>query len=101
MKKIKVAILALFAIIALEACIEVPVKQVRKCAKVVDVKVYQKYFLGFLPDRDISVYKILDNGKRVGIDYISNAFDASDWLENAKNMKIGKNYCWIEYEKIK
>lgn len=102
MKRIGVAVLVLFIIIALSACTEVPVKQVEKCAKVVDVKVYQNYLLGFLPERDISVYKILDNGKRIRIDPTDYyKFGVNSWFDNAKNMEIGKNYCWMEYERIK
>ncbi len=103
MKTISTAVLALFAIIALGACIEAPVKQVKKCAKVVDVKLFQEYFLGIIESsHDPKPYKILDNGKRVeiyGIRYYK--WGAENWLETAKEMEIGKNYCWTEYEKLK
>ena len=45
MKKISTAVLALFIVISLGACVtEAPVKRVKKCAKVVDVKLFQSYF---------------------------------------------------------
>ena len=104
MKKISTAALALFTIIALGACTtEVPVKEVKKCYKVVDVKLFQSYLLGVFPNRfGPFAYKILDNDKRVEIDETDYyKWGTANWLENAKEMEIGKNYCWTEYEKLK
>lgn len=102
MKKISNVVVALFAIITLGACTTEEVKEVKKCAKVVDVKLFKNYFLGS-PDRGLRVYKILDNGKRVKTSpsFYLDLDDAGGWLESAKKMEIGKNYCWNEYEKIK
>src|SRR3989344_8612809 len=104
MKKISTAIVAMFVIIAFGACTtEVPVKEVKKCAKIVDVKLFQRYLLGFFPNTfGPFAYKILDNGKRVEIDKTTYyKWGTANWLETAKEMEIRKNYCWTEYEKLK
>ena len=106
MKKISVAVTALFAVVALGACTEVPVKQVTKCAKVVDVKLFKSYLLGIIESRTSpELYKVLDNGKRVmyynfdeDYQYYSNM---EKRLRAARTMEVGTDYCWTEYERIK
>src|SRR3989344_3085230 len=105
MKKISTAVLALFIVISLGDCVtEAPVKRVKKCAKVVDVKLFQSYFLGIIESRlDPNPYKILDNGKRVRI-YDNGYYErdgSEKLLETMRRMEIGSDYCWIEYEKVK
>lgn len=103
MKKISNVVVALFAIITLGACTTEEVKEVKKCAKVIDVKLFQGHFLGLLPIQEWHVYKILDNGKRVRISP-ANYYKwggTNNWFETAKEMEIGNDYCWNEYEKIK
>lgn len=103
MKRISTAVLALFVAVALGACTEVPVKQVEKCAKVVDVKVLKRYFLGIPQNSSyfstIWVYKILDNGNQVEINPLD--YNWRNNLKVAKDMETGKNHCWTEYERIK
>ncbi|MBI2446773.1 MAG: hypothetical protein HYV51_03105 [Parcubacteria group bacterium] len=102
MKKIRMAFLAMFAIIAFGACTEVPVKQVEQCAKVVDIEMFREYFIGNFFGGPVYVYEILDNGKRVKIDEVNYYHQVNtQWLRNIKMMKIGTNHCWIEYEKLK
>lgn len=103
MKRISARVLALFVTIAFGACTEVPVRQVEKCATVIDVIMSQYYLFGVLSEEEQPrIYKILDNGKYVRI-YRENYYmlGVKNWLENAKKMEIGRNYCWTEYERIK
>lgn len=108
MRKIRTIAMALFVIIALGACTEVPIRVVEKCAKVADIKAYKYYFVGIIPQvslvsySDIWAYKVLDNGKHVRIEPVDYfMWGSSNWFTSAKNMEIGRNYCWTEYEKIK
>ena len=93
----------LITVSLLGACTEVSVKQVEKCAKVVDVKMFRSYFLGTFPERfEPDAYKIFDNGKRIKIYQIDyEPVGKEKWIDTAKRMNVGNNYCWTEYEKVK
>lgn len=102
MKRISVTVLALFVILALGACTEVPVRQVEKCAQVVDVQLFKDYFFGIFTDSfDVEPYRVLDNGRRVRTHRHFYQGGVGNWLELAKEVEIGKQYCWTEYEKLK
>ena len=94
---------ALVVVIFIGACTYVPVKEVKKCAKVVDVQMMRGYFLGIFPDADytISPYLVLDNGKRLEVSTFGYGKWGDDLLETIKKERVGKNYCRIEYEKVK